>query len=67
MYRGEIVEMGAGDKVTSTPEHPYTQRLFMAAPVPDPARQEKRRADRQRLVEAQRSADEQAGAGIGSN
>ena len=36
MYRGEIVETGDGDQVTSRPAHPYTQRLFMAAPVPDP-------------------------------
>jgi peptide/nickel transport system ATP-binding protein len=64
MYQGEIVELGAGDQVTSAPEHPYTQRLFMAAPVPDPQRQAQRRADRHRLVEAQRHADEQSGAGV---
>ena len=62
MYRGEIVETGDGDQVTARPEHPYTQRLFMAAPVPDPDRQEQRRADRQRLIQAQVEADQQAGA-----
>ncbi|UFS60625.1 ATP-binding cassette domain-containing protein [Subtercola endophyticus] len=62
MYHGEIVEWGDGDQVTARPEHPYTQRLFLAAPVPDPVRQEQRRADRERLLVAQREADVQAGA-----
>lgn len=61
MYHGEIVEWGDGDQVTGEPEHPYTQRLFMAAPVPDPDRQAQRRADRLRLVENQRQQDVQAG------
>lgn len=65
MYRGEIVEFGDGDQVTARPEHPYTQRLFLASPVPDPDRQEQRRADRHRLLVAQEAADEQAGASIG--
>ena len=50
MYRGEIVEYGDGDRVTSEPEHPYTQRLFMAAPVPDPDKQEERRAARRAFL-----------------
>src|SRR4051794_13158261 len=62
MYRGEIVEWGDGDQVTSRPQHPYTQRLFLAAPVPDPVQQEQRRAERRRLLEIQREQDEQAGA-----
>jgi peptide/nickel transport system ATP-binding protein len=62
MYRGEIVEWGDGDQVTSRPEHPYTQRLFLAAPVADPVLQEQRRADRHRLLEIQREQDLQAGA-----
>jgi peptide/nickel transport system ATP-binding protein len=62
MYRGEIVEWGDGDQVTSQPEHPYTQRLFLAAPVADPVQQEQRRADRHRLLEIQREQDLQAGA-----
>jgi ABC-type glutathione transport system ATPase component len=52
MYRGEIIETGPGAKVTTTPEHPYTQRLLLAAPVPDPKRQQERREARRRLVEA---------------
>jgi peptide/nickel transport system ATP-binding protein len=55
MLHGEIVEWGDGDQVTSEPEHPYTQRLFLAAPVPDPDRQEQRRIDRQRLLDEQRA------------
>ncbi|MPQ96586.1 ATP-binding cassette domain-containing protein [Modestobacter sp. I12A-02628] len=61
LYRGEIVEWGDGDQVTSRPEHPYTQRLLLAAPVPEPVAQEQRRADRHRLLETQRQQDEQAG------
>jgi ABC-type oligopeptide transport system ATPase subunit len=56
MYHGEIVEYGDGDQVTARPEHPYTQRLFMAAPVPDPDHQEQRRAERRRLLETEGAA-----------
>ncbi|MEJ1177900.1 MULTISPECIES: ATP-binding cassette domain-containing protein [unclassified Pseudarthrobacter] len=61
MYHGEIVEWGDGEQVTGAPEHPYTQRLFMAAPIPDPDRQAKHRADRLRLLELQDQQDIQAG------
>lgn len=50
MYQGEIVEQGAASQVTVTPNHPYTQRLLMASPVPDPDRQEKRRVERKKLM-----------------
>ncbi|WP_404429644.1 ATP-binding cassette domain-containing protein [Microbacterium lacus] len=43
MRAGEIVEWGDGDIVTSTPSHPYTQRLLLASPVADPAAQAERR------------------------
>ncbi|AXA96385.1 MULTISPECIES: ATP-binding cassette domain-containing protein [unclassified Microbacterium] len=56
MYRGEIVESGDGDQVTSRPQHPYTQRLFMAAPVPDPDKQEERRAARRAILTAEAAA-----------
>jgi peptide/nickel transport system ATP-binding protein len=62
MYSGRIVEQGPAGVVTRDPEHPYTQRLLLASPVPDPDRQEQRRADRHRLLEIQRMQDEQAGA-----
>ncbi|WP_432494707.1 ATP-binding cassette domain-containing protein [Kineococcus auxinigenes] len=66
MYRGEIVETGESGKVTGDPDHPYTQRLLLAAPVADPERQARRRAERQRLLAVQAEQDEQAGAGIGA-
>ncbi|SDG68564.1 ATP-binding cassette domain-containing protein [Microbacterium sp. 77mftsu3.1] len=56
MYRGEIVEYGDGDQVTSEPQHPYTQRLFMAAPVPDPDKQEERRAARRAFLASEAAA-----------
>ena len=43
MLRGEIVEYGEGDVVTSNPEHTYTQRLLLASPMPDPVQQAERR------------------------
>lgn len=62
MYRGEIVETGDAARVTSAPEHPYTQRLLMAAPVPHPERQAVRRQERSRVLALQAAQDEQAGA-----
>ncbi len=61
MYRGEIVETGEGAQVTSAPTHPYTQRLFMASPVPDPARQRERRVARRELLDAQAHVADGAG------
>jgi ABC-type glutathione transport system ATPase component len=46
MYAGEIVEWGDGDQVTSDPQHPYSRRLMLAAPVADPDRQAVRREQR---------------------
>ncbi len=43
MSRGGIVEYGDCDQVTARPEHPYTKRLMLAAPVADPVRQAERR------------------------
>jgi ABC-type glutathione transport system ATPase component len=57
LYRGEIVESGIAEKVTSAPEHPYTQRLLMAAPVPNPQKQAERRALRRQLLDAQAAAE----------
>ncbi|MBC7304855.1 MAG: ABC transporter ATP-binding protein [Nocardia sp.] len=50
LYRGDIVETGPADTVTSTPGHSYTQRLLLAAPVSDPMEQRRRRAERHRLA-----------------
>ncbi|WP_104109389.1 ATP-binding cassette domain-containing protein [Arthrobacter sp. N199823] len=53
MYNGEIVEQGTSHQITRDPQHPYTQRLLLASPVPDPDRQAKRRNDRHELLAAQ--------------
>jgi len=57
MYRGELVETGECDQVTSQPQHPYTQRLFFAAPVPSPDEQATRRAARRALIDNQAALD----------
>ncbi|MDT0157409.1 ABC transporter ATP-binding protein [Microbacterium sp. ARD32] len=36
MYLGEFVEYGDVDEVFENPQHPYTQALLSAIPVPDP-------------------------------
>lgn len=50
LYRGEIVEHGEVDQVTARPEHPYTQRLFMSAPIADVSKQRIRREQRRQLA-----------------
>jgi ABC-type oligopeptide transport system ATPase subunit len=62
MYRGELVETGDCDQITARPQHPYTQRLFLAAPVPNPDEQSARRDARRALMDSQRSADEERAA-----
>lgn len=52
MYQGEIVEWGDGEQVSSAPKHAYTKRLMMAAPVPDPIEQAKRRDERRKMLAA---------------
>ncbi len=44
MYLGCIVELGVSDEVYDNPQHPYTQALLSAVPIPDPkvARQRQR-------------------------
>ena len=36
LYLGRIVELGDGETICSSPQHPYTQALISAVPIPDP-------------------------------
>ena len=44
VYRGRIVEEGSQSDVAEHPQHPYTEALMAAVPVPDPIEQAARRA-----------------------
>jgi peptide/nickel transport system ATP-binding protein len=37
LYRGSVMEYGHIDRIIQNPQHPYTQQLVAAIPVPDPA------------------------------
>ncbi|WP_328474247.1 ATP-binding cassette domain-containing protein [Actinoplanes sp. NBC_00393] len=52
---GEIVESGTAEQVTAAPQHPYTRRLLLSAPVADPARQRLRREAYEREFAGERS------------
>jgi peptide/nickel transport system ATP-binding protein len=42
MYQGRIVEQGPTEQIFGRPQHPYTQALLAASPVPDPDAQRRR-------------------------
>lgn len=46
LYCGQVMESGPAQQVSEAPNHPYTQALLAAAPVPDPTLQAQRRAAR---------------------
>ncbi|MGL5824106.1 MAG: ABC transporter ATP-binding protein [Nocardioides sp.] len=52
MHMGHIVETGSRDQVVLDPQHDYTKLLVAAVPVPDPAEQRRRRAEREKIVSA---------------
>jgi oligopeptide transport system ATP-binding protein len=39
MYAGRLVKTAPTDDLFTDPQHPYTQALLSAAPVPDPRRE----------------------------
>ncbi|MGX1471474.1 UNVERIFIED_CONTAM: ABC-type glutathione transport system ATPase component [Streptomyces canus] len=55
LHQGRIAEIGKAHDVATNPQHPYTRRLQMAAPVADPKRQRIRRAKRLQLDTAELS------------
>jgi len=42
MYLGSVVEMAARDDLFNQPQHPYTQQLVSAVPIPDPDLEQRR-------------------------
>lgn len=42
MYMGQLMELGPTKSVYTNPQHPYTQALISAVPIPDPQLERKR-------------------------
>jgi oligopeptide transport system ATP-binding protein len=42
MYLGQIVELASDRALYNNPQHPYTEALLSAVPIPDPTAQKKR-------------------------
>ncbi len=50
MNQGKLVETGSRDEILRAPQHPYTQRLIAAIPIPDPDVQSERRRLRRAIM-----------------
>ncbi|MEU9348548.1 ATP-binding cassette domain-containing protein [Streptomyces sp. NPDC048278] len=46
LHQGRIAEIGKAHDIATNPQHPYTRKLQMAAPIADPKKQRLRRARR---------------------
>ena len=51
MTHGKLVEFGSTSDIVTYPQHPYTQRLLAAVPVPNPEKQKERRELRDAILE----------------
>lgn len=60
LNHGKIVEQGATDQILRNPQDPYTKRLVMAVPVPDPDEQTARRQARTASINLEDIAQAQA-------
>ncbi len=43
LYLGRLVELASSDELYRNPQHPYTQMLLSAIPIPDPDKSAKRK------------------------
>ena len=43
LYGGSLVEIGPAATIYAEPQHPYTQSLLSAVPIPDPREERRRR------------------------
>lgn len=62
LNHGKIVEQGTTDQILRNPQDPYTKRLVMAVPVPDPDEQVARRQARTASINLEEVARAQAAA-----